>query len=321
MIETIKFVGAAACKTGLHPAMLHFLIDGGRLSATNGSLTISAPFPVDLTCAPHAALFTKAVAACEGPITLTLESSRLVVRSGKFRSVVPCADVEQWPINPVAGDVLPIAGELVPVFKKLLPFIATDEQRPWACGVMLCNNSAYATDSLTLVEHWLPVAFPVVANIPVEAVRELVRLKVEPETVQVESHQLTFHLPGRAFMTCKMLSYEWPDIQRVFAEADKFTGHFVEGDALEQTLDDVSKLHTFSDTGVIYFNPGTVSTGRQGEPCTQIDNEHTPDSAAFGSAQLMALKGVAHKVGFEAHPNAVPFFGENLRGVLSPFRV
>jgi hypothetical protein len=322
MLETIKFVGAAVCKKGFHPHMLHFLMHGGRLSATNGSLTISAPFPVDLTCAPHAGSFTKAVASCEGAITLTLESSRLVVRSGKFRSVVPCADVEQWPINPVAGEVLPITGELAPVFKKLLPFVSTDEQRPWSCGVLLCNNSAFATNSIILVEHWLPVAFPVIANIPVEAVREIVRLKIEPETVQIEPHQLTFHLPGRAYVTCKMLTYDWPDAQRIFAEADKFKGPFVERDELEQVLADVSTLNSFAgDSGLIYLTPGVLRTGRSDETCTSIDNESVLNEAAFRATQLLAMKGVAHKVGFGAYPGPVPFFGECLRGVLTCFRI
>ena len=222
MLETIKFVGAAACKKGQQANMMHFLMDQGRLTATNGNLTISAPFPADLTCAPHAESFAKAVAACDGPVALTLESARLVVRSGKFRSVVPCVDVEKWPQSEVSGEILPIQNDLLPVFKKLLPFVATDENRPWACGVMLRGNSAFATNSITLVEHWLPIEFPVNANIPAEAVRELVRLKAQPQSVQVEQHQLTFHLPNQAYVTCKVLSHEWPNLEKIFSSGEQY---------------------------------------------------------------------------------------------------
>ena len=321
MLDIIKFVGAAVCKNGFNPYHMHFLLHGGRLTASNGNVTISAPFPVDLSCAPHAESFTKAIQACEGPVTLTLESARLVVRSGKFRSVVPCMDVEKWPLVPISGECLPLQGDLISALKKLLPFVSTDEQRPWACGVMLSGNSAFATNSITLVEHHLPVAFPVVANIPIEAVRELVRIKTQPQSVQVEPHQLTFHLPDESYITCKMINHQWPDMNRIFSASAEYEGIFVEGSELETTIEDVKKLNNFTDNGLIYFHPGRLSTARIDEPGTDIENLNTPHLGAFRSSQITALSGVANKVGFAAYPKAVPFYGDNLRGVMTCFRI
>ena len=322
MKDIIKFVGAAINPKALQPHMHNFLIDGGRLSATNGNITISALFPLDITCAPHAESFKRAIAACEGSITMTLERSRLVVRSGKFRSVVPCADVSTWKAPDISGEIVAIESDLSQALEKLLPFISKDESRPWSNGILLKGNSAFATNSITLVEHHLSNAFPVVANLPIEAVREMVRLKVQPESVQAENHQLTFHLPGAGRITCKTLASQWPETQGILAKTENYKGNFISGKELESVLEDVSTLHRFdSDNGLVYFNNKGIWIGSFDEATTEIENENITEVAAFKSAQLIAMKGIAEKVGFEAYPEPVPFFAKNLRGVLSCFRV
>lgn len=321
MLETLKFVRAAVSKTEFNPALHHFRLSNGKITASNGSLTIQAPLPVDLDCCPHAAQFMKAISACEDVISLTLEGSRLLVKSGRFKSYVNTCDISSFPIIHPQGSIHPISEPLLPVLRRLLPFVATDERKPWACGILFSNHSAIATNSICIVEHWLPAAFPAIVNLPREAVAELVRLKVQPHSLQVSAHAVTFHLPGDAWISCQVSTYKWPDIQRIFEEAESFKGRFLTASDLETLLDDVAKLEKFAnDLGQVHFLPGAVATSPQGVAGTSLDNPLSPGKGIFRADQLTALRGDVERIGFDNYPAPVPFYGERFRGVMVGFQ-
>lgn len=322
MLETLKFVRAAVCKVGHNPAMMHFRIKRGTIQANNGHLAIQCPFPSDLDCCPHAGQLLKAVAACEDVISMHVDAGKLVIRSGKFKTYVNLCDPDKFPEFTPAGARFPIPQPIVPTLRKLLPFVSTDERRPWACGVQFSNNSAIATNSICIVEHWLPVAFPVIANIPRDAIVELLRLKLEPVGLQVSPHAVTFHLPGDAWMTCVLMKYEWPDVQKVFANASAYAGAYMNEDQLETLLDDVAKIESFTDDAkAVHFHNGTLSTTPAGTPGTSIDCAFSPAAGIFRADQLAALRGIVDRIGFGAYPAPVPFYGGDLlRGVMVGFQ-
>lgn len=322
MLETLKFVRAAVCKTGHNPAMLHFRITGGTVQANNGRLAIQAPIGTDLDCTPHAGQFLRAIAACDDVVSMHLESGKLVVRSGKFKTHVHCCDNASFPRFTPTGAMFPIPQPIVPTLRKLFPFVSTDERRPWACGVHFANNSAIATNSICIVEHWLPVAFPVIANIPRDAINELLRLKMEPTALQVTPHAVTFHLPEGAWMACTLMDYQWPDVQNVFANASKYQGTYINAGDLETLLNDVAKLEGFTeDLGAVYFHKGQIGTVAAGQPGTFIESAASPGVGVYRADQLAALRGIVDRIGFGAYPAPVPFFGgELLRGVMVGFQ-
>ncbi len=320
MLEVLKFVRAAVSKNDTKPTNQHFLIRDRSVTATNGTLTMRAPIPIDFFCAPLAHQFFHAIAACKDTISLTLDGGRLLVRSGRFKTHVDCVDPNSFHLPLPMGSIYPLSAPIVPILKKLLPFVSTDESRPWACGVLFVNNSAFATNNVSIVEHWMPVAFPVIAHLPTEAIKELIRLKVEPQAVQVEAHQVTFHLPGGEWITCALTSHKWPDIQRYFETT--YQGPFVEGEALRLMLDDVSTLQPFTTDFLqsIHLLPGRLSTMGEDALGTSLDFPGSPGTGAFAANVLLSLRGVAERVGFGAYPRPVPFYGQKLRGVISGLR-
>lgn len=321
MLEILKFVRAALDDSGYNRAFSHFKIRGGRISATNGQLAVQTPIPIDIDCCPHGESFIKAVAACDDVISFHLEGGSLVVRSGKFKSHVPTCDPDLFPDYYPTGERFPIGQEIMPILRKLLPFVATDDRRPWACGIQFVNNSAIATNSICVVEAWLPVAFPVIANLPRAAVAELVRLKIEPEGLQVSPEAVTFHLPGGAWVSSRVMTYEWPDVGKIFEQGAQYSGGYMSGEQLASILDDVSKLEKFTDDfNSVHFHKEGISTSREDDPGTSIANPSAPKQGVFRADQLSALKGVIDRIGFGAYPAPIPFFGgDNLRGVMVGF--
>lgn len=253
---------------------------------------------------------------------MNLEAGKLVVRSGKFKTYVDCCDNASFPAVTPSGAMFPVPQPIVPILKKLIPFVSTDERRPWACGVYFVNNSAIATNSICMVEHWLPFAFPVIANIPRDAINELIRLKMEPVSIQANTQAVTFNLPGGAWMSCALLNYEWPDVQAVFAKGAEYQGAFVKGPDLDGLLEDISKLDGFTkELGAVYLHKKQVATVPEGQPGTFIDSSTSPGVGAYKLEILTALRGIADCIGFGAYPATIPFFGgDSLRGVFVGFQ-
>ena len=322
MLEILKFVRAAVCKEGHVPSRMHFRIRSGTIQANNGKLAIQCPFPSDIDCCPHAGQFYKAIAACEDVISMHIESGKLIVRSGRFRSVVDLCDSTSFHDFIPIGQRVPVPQPMLPILRKLIPFVTDDERRPWACGVHFDGNSAMATNSICIVQHWLPLAFPVPVNIPKEAVSELLRLKIEPLEIQFSVNAVVFHLPDNAWIACIPIEYKWPDTSKVFATAENFAGTYTNEAQLNSLLNDVAKLDGFTnELGVIYFHKGTVSTVPSGRQGTSIDCPFSPGVGVFRADQLAALRGIVDCIGFTAYPSPVPFYGGKLlRGVMAGFQ-
>ena len=110
-------------------------------------------------------------------------------------------------------------------------------------------------------------------------------------------------------------------MQRIFDKAEGYVGAFTGGTPLEELIADVASLAGFTDElKTVYFLPGRVSTTKEGEPGTSLDNPNTPPAGAFRAGQIASLAGIAERVGFDAYPDPVPFFGKSCRGILGGVR-
>ena len=320
MIETIKFVRAALSKQDAQPELRCFRIRNRTLTASNGALTIQAPVPIDLSCCPLGEQFFRAISACEKTVSLHLDAGNLIVKSGRFKSSVSCFDETKFPDLIPTGPILPIRSPILPILKKLLPFVSNDETRPWACGILFSNNSAFATNNVSIVEHWVPVSFPAICNIPIEAIKELVRLNLEPHSIQLEAQRVTFHLTENRWVSSLLSVRGWPDLTRIFSEMENFKGPFMSGKPLKDFLADCETLTPFAETRLprVRFSPGKLSTinDKQAETC--IDSPDAPPNGIFTPSQLSSLTGV-DRIGWDSYPSPVPFYGENFRGVLACF--
>jgi DNA polymerase III sliding clamp (beta) subunit (PCNA family) len=252
----------------------------------------------------------------------TFDGGKLVIKSGKFKTFVNCYEREKFPEYTPQGSRLPVPDKILPALKSLLPFVSTDENRPWANGILFSNNSALATNSICIVEHWLPVAFPVIANIPRDAVEQLVKLKLEPTSLQVAPGAVIFHLPGEAWFACSVMTWKWPDTEAVFKKASEFAGDFMNSSNLETILNDVGKLEKFTgELGAIHFHNGLVSTSQELNAGTSLECPFAPSRGSFRADQLSALRGIVDRIGFDAYPAPVPFYGGHLlRGVMVGFQ-
>lgn len=314
MLDSLRFVQGAVARKDFVNALTHFEIKGGYVKGFNGALTLCAPIALDLDVTPKASTFTRAIMTCKDVIQISqTNAGRLSIKSGKFRALVDCTD-EYFPVTIPEGDeiVFPTAG-LLPVLNALEPFIAKDASRPWACGILLRDQSAYATNNSVLIEHWLGYRFPIPLNIPKGAIAEMLRIGEEPVRMQCTENSATFFYSGDRWLKTQLYSLEWPDLQKVFNDPTVSLVTIPEGlwEALESLHPFVDKLRR------IYVKDGHISTDREDNNGALMEVPGLVGSGIYNVDFLLELKDIAETIDLHwRNGKGIYFFGKGIRGAM-----
>ena len=308
--KTLDFVKGSVARKDFVPALTHLQMKDGFVYGFNGTLSLGARIDLDLNATPKAVTFIKAINSCGGSIDLSLtDSGKLRLKSKALTVHIPCHP-EELPVGMPTGKQVYLGGEIIPALRSVAPFIAQDASRPWARGVYLNGPFANATNNICVVQSWLGFDFPVTAVIPEEAVKEILRVKEEPEFLLVNDSALTFCYSKERWITTSLLDPSWPDLTALLDRPCK-PSPFPDG-----FFDALTELQPFCEaTKEIHFFDGRLSTGRDDES-TYLDCATVSDSGCFNVEQLLHLKGRATKVDFSMYPEACLFYGLKLRGAI-----
>lgn len=317
MIDSLKFVQGAIAKKDIVPALTHFRIHQGRIKGYNGTIAICTPIDIGLDCQPKAVDFIKAIQTCAGTVALSMTpAGRLTVKSGKFKVHINCVQ-EDFPDIEPEGQTVRLEGGILGALKILEPMIAEDASRPWARAILLRGQFAHATNNVVICQYWLGYQFPFDLAIPHAAVNELIRIGIEPESIQFTENSATFHFPdGRWLRTQTAIPDQWPDIARILdkdTDAKDLPGDFTENlEMMRPFADDLNRC---------YFVEGHMTTHKDdGEGC-RIEHSVAdvfPVEACFNLDQLRLVAKVATAFDFSNLPAL--YFGERLRGAIAPMR-
>lgn len=315
MIKALNFVKGAVAKKGFTPELTHFRIQNGTIMGYNGGLALSSPIALDIEASPKAITFVKAITACRATTVMSLTTAgRLSIRSGKFRAFVECLDTVFPDIVP-EGKMIPLTGSFISVLKKLSPFMAQDASRPWARGIMLKGQSAYVTNNIIMIEAWMKTPFPVIANIPAQAIKELVRIKEDPISLQLSDTSITFHYEDGKWLRSALSTLDWPDISPIL---DRECSPQMIPEGLLEALDDLKPF--VDEAGRIIFSEGAIRTSLHEGVGASTEIEGLPDAGTYNIEQLALLKGIIKSIDFSQHPNPCLFFGDELRGAIVGMR-
>jgi len=312
MLKELKFVQGAVAKKDFLPVMTHFQILKGFVTAYNGTLSLRAPLPIDLECKPKAAHLVQAIAKCSETTTLNMtENGKLRVQSGKFKAFIDCIE-EEFPNVEPEGDTVQIDGEqLIKSFKTLYDFIGEDASRPWSNGILLRGQSAFATNNVCLVEYWLGFNFPVDANIPMVAVREIIRIGEVPTHIRISDKNITFLYENGKWIRSQLFSTQWPNLSKVLDRENNATiinKKLFEG--LEVVAPFVDKL------GRIYFSDNCIKTHSSEAEGASFELENFEHKGIYQIEMLKLLTNVVDRIDFNAYPEPCIFYGDRLRGAI-----
>lgn len=326
MLKAVNLVRGAAADKDLIPVLTHVLSYDGRLQGYNGRMSIDVPCVevagMDFTV--PAVPFLKAVDACNGEPDLGMTpGGKLRVSKGKFRVLLPSGDATLFPRVSVPRQFQDMPSKdskaFVESLARLRPFVGKDASRPWACGVLLTDEYAYATNNQVLARCPLSVPFTN-CNVPSDMVDELLtvskRAQAVPDAFWQEDNVLSLRLPGDVWVSSRLFDSEWPDVARMFPEWEDGVG------GLGHLLQDVMSVQPFCPdpkNPTVKLGPQGVST-LEGDMCANVDGQSFPE-CAFRVETLIDVLRVATRVDFSAYPNPVPFSGPGIEGVMVGVRL
>jgi DNA polymerase III sliding clamp (beta) subunit (PCNA family) len=311
MLDSLRFVIGAVAKKDFVPSLTHFRISDGMVRGFNGTVGLSCPIGINLSVSPKATPFVKAIQTCKETIQLHVTpAGKLAVKSGAFKAFVECTPDSSIAVEPEGENVL-LNGNLLQVLKRLLPFIAEDASRPWARGILLRGNSAYATNNIVVIENWMETPFPVEINIPKMAIVELLRIGEEPERLQISENSATFHFSGQRWMRTQTYATQWPDLARIL---DRESSQTPVPAGLWQAIEDLVPF--VDDLGRLYLSPGLIATGQTDGTGASVELPDILNPGCFNFAQLRLLQDTIQTMDFTSYPKPCLFFGDRIRGAI-----
>lgn len=317
LLKSLKFVQGAIKKNRINPELEHYQITGGQAIGFNGYMALGAPVDLDIEAQPKASLFFKALEACGDAITLGMtESGRLSIRSGGFSAFIPCVNDPLYRAEP-EGETYTTPEGFAAACKRLLPFVSEDASRPWAMGLCWRDGTLLATNNLIIVQEWLGGTMPTF-NCPKFAVTEIARIGIDPTSIQVSPHSVTFHFPDGRWLRTQQLSTEWPHemVDGIFERAAGEAAPIPEG-----LFDAVRTLLPFVplETTRLRFEDGVLATGDEGSGAS-VALDGVVAGPAFSAPNLLLLEGVATSLNLAAFPDPCGFYGDRIRGVIMGMR-
>lgn len=318
MLDVLKLVRGSIAKgnTGaLATVLTHFYIYNGRIQGANGRLCIDSECAGLNICniVVPADKFLRAVDACDGEPTLIVKDEKLTVKKGKFRAAMSTLPEASYPVvSDFDGKPVEIQGDIIPTLRKLAPFISTDASRPWSNTVLIWEGHAYATNNVIVLRSPIPVASILV--LPVYLIDEMVRIGKEPLSIKVSPNGVaveydTFRLKGQTIMD------QWPT--SLIRLRDKMANQDLP-EVMENICTSVMKLKPFfpdEKVPVVVFTSEGIGT-QDGVQSAVFEVEGLPEGM-YRYESLIAVLEVATHADFNMYPQAIPFKGNGLEGLLT----
>lgn len=316
LLEVVRFLSSITKDEG-PPNETHILLSNKAATAFNGMIGAGAIIDEDLNAAPHAKTFLNALTKCGENYSLTqLDQSKLSIKSGPFKAIIPCIDPRLLYFPIPDNNVAPIDDN----FKKSLELIEKikpeNGQRVITLSFLLNGQSVIATDGKILVEAWHGLNLP--TNIPIPKAIIPVLLNSKKLTgFGVSQSTVTFYLEDNSFIRSQLYAEGWPDISEVL---NKQSNPVAIPKDFFKALEAVGP---FSENGFVYFSDGKLQSYVMEEKGAQFEVPVLKSGPVYSVKYLSLIKDMAEKIDFyvpaERKNMLLAFTGEKCRGILMGF--
>ena len=320
MIEELRFVrGAVGGKTALTQDLRHFRIKDNRITGFNGAICLSAPIDLDIEANPQADMFAKSIDNCQEAISIYMtKTGRLAVKSGGFRSYIPCLEEIVSEIHP-AGERYECPQGVIEGLASVYPFISQDASRPWAMGASLSGGLVSATNNIVLIQAFVPGLNIPDVILPRGAVAEMLRIKENPTSVVTDGHTVTFYYSGGRYLSMMTYDATWPhDVVNGLFDKAHVEGEAPVPNGLMAALEGLKPFLERDELNSVFFRDGHIAVSAHEESGAEIDVEGLVGGPVFIAQQLQTVLDMSPRdFYYTNYPNPCMFYiGDNVRGII-----
>lgn len=320
LLEAISFLSAITKEEGA-PQDTHILLGYKTATASNGVLSAGIIIEDDIFCAPNASIFRKALSKCGQGYTLSIDGTRIIVKSGGFKANVPCIDpgllLSPNPDKPIIDidDRLKEAFKVAEIIKP-----EYDGQRIELVAFLLNGQSIITTDGKLIIECWHGLDMPTLAipkaltSIIVNNPRKLVKFGFSHSSI-------TFFFEDRSWIKSQLYDKPYP-VEAVLSVLSRTSNPMPLPPDFYKALDAVAP---FSENGTIHFEREMLCSHRTTEAGATHEVKGLPKGPIYTAKYLSLIKPFVEKIDFTVNANGVGkdggylmfFFGKNVRGVIA----
>ncbi len=319
LLEALKFISVAQHSEGEN-WQTHCLIDNDRISAYDGGLSAGIKVePTSIHACPHTKTLIEALSRCEDSVSITqLDSGRLSVKSGKFRALVPCLEMDllgpPFPDDPCAT--------LTDALKTALGSVsqAADdnpgEHQPYKGAILMGPGSVTASNGHVLLQAWHGIDLPPNILLPKASALIIAKQKKEMKRFGFSLNSVTFYFDDESYIKTQLFAFEkYPDFERILNVSDRQFVPMVSG--FFEALD---KVESFSETKAVYIHSGALhSHPEEQQKGASFDVEGLQLEAIFNIEYLKICKDHMIDVAWSEKPAQATLFNSPLvRGAIMP---
>lgn len=314
LIKALDFVALAQKDKGA-PYQTHVALGRNKAVAYDGVLAAGHRIDEDLVACPHTMTLVAALKKCPGALSVTqLDSGRLSVKSGKFKSFVPCVPDATLPGIYPDPRVGTLNNNIRVGLELLSPFIVENSQRVVTASALLRSGSILATNGQVLLEYWHGIDLPPGLIVPKLFINALCRITKDIVGFGYSDTTFTVYFDDESWLKTQLYNERWPNCDDILARPHSPqllpVGFF---DALGTVMN-------FIEDGRVRLRNGKIHTHQDDITGASYEVEGLNANVVFNAKHLKLLDGIIKTIDFTGNKGVSFFYGDNIRGALTQIR-
>jgi hypothetical protein len=314
--EAFKKVKAAISYRNPHLSISNVQVKDGRIYASDGSMTASAPFPLDLEFTVQGEALGEVLRRGNNRKTeyeFELEGSTLVVRNGQCRSQIQTCLTDFKHHSGPEGDPMPVPEGFVEALRIVAPIMSPDRSLIYACGAFLARNAVYATNMIAIAEAthaaW---ESDVDITVPDWAVDHIIAREEKPCAVSYTPTTVSVSWDDGSWMVSSRYDQEMPPAVPALARAVSVGEEYTLSEDWREAFDVLSK----GDVSEIIIAPGRMQCGGVGSIFEAEIDSLVSRVTYWNPKFLSPILKVATRFNPGLWPGPCPWAGEGCRGLI-----
>lgn len=311
LIKALEFVALAQKDKGA-PYQTHVMLGRNTAVAYDGVLSAGHLIEEDLTACPHTITLVAALKKCTGALSVTqLSNDKLSVKSGKFRSLVPCLPNATLPGIAPDPRVGYINNSLRDGLELLSPFIVENSQRVVTASAYIRPNSILATNGQVLLEYWHGIDMPPGLIVPKLFITALCKIDKNIVGFGYSESTFTVYFEDNSWLKTQLYNEKWPNCDDIMARPHSPV-------SLPPTFfDGLATVFNFVEDGRIRLRNGKIHSHADDNSGASYEVDGLTANAVFNAKHLKLLDGMIKTIDFTGNKGISYFYGDNIRGALT----
>lgn len=316
LLEAITFLSIVTKEKGA-PSDTHIFLHDKVCTAYNEILSAGILIEEEIACAPNNKIFQQALSKCGEGYTLSIDGTKIIVKSGKFKAIVPCIDpsilFNPYPDQPsfMIDDRLKEALACVDIIKS-----EPNAEKVHLLAFLLNGQSIINTDGKIIIEYWHGIDLPTLA-IPRIIIPGILGNSKKLSQFGFSETSVTFFFEDKSWIKSQLYNKPYP-IELTQNVLNKPSNPVPIPSDFYKGLD---AINSFSENGTVWFERELLCSHKSIETGATFEVPGLPKGPIYSIKYLLMIKNIAERIDFTVPGMQgsyyMSFFGKNIRGIIA----